>query len=125
MKIKNKCCCIFFYTIQWNICHLRSSDKCLIFLFWTFQVYNQLKAIIVKLLAAYPQQSLWMMLCVLKSSYPARVARCEQVLADARLKPLGKLVRDFKQLAEKLIELCNKPIAGKVMVGLTDGIYRL
>ncbi|OWR53666.1 putative esr1 protein [Danaus plexippus plexippus] len=86
------------------------------------EVYNQLKAIIVKLLAAYPQQSLWMMLCVLKSSYPARVARCEQVLADARLKPLGKLVRDFKQLAEKLIELCNKPIAGKVMTATVSSL---
>ncbi|CAH3911753.1 unnamed protein product [Pieris brassicae] len=77
------------------------------------EVYLQLKAIIVKLIMAYPQHTLWMMLCVVKSSYPQRIKRCADVFADPRLKEphMLKLVSDFTQLAEKLIELCNKPIA--------------
>ncbi|XP_038211943.1 serine/threonine-protein kinase ATR [Zerene cesonia] len=78
------------------------------------EVYLQLKAIIVKLIMAYPQHTLWMMMCVIKSSYPQRIKRCADVFADPRLKEphMLKLVCDFTQLAEKLIELCNKPIAG-------------
>lgn len=39
--------------------------------------------------------------------------RCSDVFSDPRLKEphMLKLVNDFTQLAEKLIELCNKPIA--------------
>ncbi|CAH0579320.1 unnamed protein product [Chrysodeixis includens] len=78
------------------------------------EVYLQLKAIIVKLILAYPQHTLWMMMCVIKSSYAQRIKRCNDVFADPRLKEpqILKLIDDFKQLAEKLIELCNKPIAG-------------
>ncbi|XP_013143582.1 PREDICTED: serine/threonine-protein kinase ATR-like isoform X2 [Papilio polytes] len=76
------------------------------------EVYLQLKAIIVKLILAYPQHTLWMMMCVIKSSYPQRVRRCADLLADTRLKEphMIKLLADFNQFAEKLIELCNKPI---------------
>ncbi|KAL4704204.1 hypothetical protein ACJJTC_011830 [Scirpophaga incertulas] len=76
------------------------------------EVYRQLTAIIVQLILAYPQHTLWMMMCVIKSSYPTRKNRCDQVFADPRLKEphILKLVLDFTQLAEKLIELCNKPI---------------
>ncbi|XP_045771949.1 serine/threonine-protein kinase ATR-like isoform X2 [Maniola jurtina] len=78
------------------------------------EVYLQLKAIIVKLILAYPQHTLWMMMCVIKSSYPQRMKRCADVFSDSRLKEpqMLKLVCDFTQLAEKLIELCNKPIVG-------------
>ncbi|CAK1547250.1 unnamed protein product [Leptosia nina] len=78
------------------------------------EVYLQLKAIIVKLIMAYPQHTLWMMMCVIKSSYPQRNKRCTDVFADPRLKEprMLKLISDFTQLAEKLIELCNKPIVG-------------
>lgn len=80
----------------------------------SFQVYLQLKAIIVKLILAYPQHTLWMMLSVIKSSYPQRMKRCADVFSDPRLKEpqMLKLVSDFTQFAEKLIELCNKPIVG-------------
>ncbi|XP_013168974.1 PREDICTED: serine/threonine-protein kinase ATR-like [Papilio xuthus] len=78
------------------------------------EVYLQLKAIIVKLILAYPQHTLWMMMCVIKSSYPQRIKRCSDVFSDPRLKDthMLKLVADFNQFAEKLIELCNKPIPG-------------
>ncbi|KPI92992.1 Serine/threonine-protein kinase ATR [Papilio xuthus] len=78
------------------------------------EVYLQLKAIIVKLILAYPQHTLWTMMCVIKSSYPQRIKRCSDVFSDPRLKDthMLKLVADFNQFAEKLIELCNKPIPG-------------
>ncbi|CAG9094608.1 unnamed protein product [Plutella xylostella] len=78
------------------------------------EVYLQLKAILVKLILAYPQHTLWMTMCVIKSSYPQRIKRCQDVFSDPRLKEprMLKLVCDFTQLAEKLIELCNKPIVG-------------
>ncbi|KPJ15649.1 Serine/threonine-protein kinase ATR [Papilio machaon] len=78
------------------------------------EVYLQLKAIIVKLILAYPQHTLWMMMCVIKSSYPQRIKRCSDVFSDPRLKEthMLKLVADFNQFAERLIELCNKPISG-------------
>ncbi|XP_068631581.1 serine/threonine-protein kinase ATR-like [Battus philenor] len=76
------------------------------------EVYLQLKAIIVKLIMAYPQHTLWMMMCIIKSSYPQRIKRCTDVLADPKLKEphMLKLVSDLTQLAEKFIELCNKPL---------------
>lgn len=63
---------------------------------------------------AYPQHTLWMMMSVIKSAYPQRIKRCTDVFADPHLKEphMLKLVNDFTQLAEKMIELCNKPIVG-------------
>ena len=67
---------------------------------------------------AYPQHTLWMMMSVIKSGYAQRMKRCADVFADPRLKEprMLKLIGDFTQLAEKLIELCNKPIAGSSTV---------
>lgn len=72
---------------------------------------------------AYPQHTLWMMMSVIKSSYPQRIKRCQDVFADPRLKEphMLKLVVDFTQFAEKLIELCNKPILGNPTVSAIDG----
>uniref|UniRef100_A0A182TC53 Serine/threonine-protein kinase ATR n=1 Tax=Anopheles maculatus TaxID=74869 RepID=A0A182TC53_9DIPT len=78
----------------------------------TFQV---LKGIIVKLLLNYPQQTLWMMLSVYKSSYTNRVRRCVEIFNDRQLlqvEDMQKLIKDFNALAERLIELTNKEIPG-------------
>uniref|UniRef100_A0A182W7X4 Serine/threonine-protein kinase ATR n=1 Tax=Anopheles minimus TaxID=112268 RepID=A0A182W7X4_9DIPT len=78
----------------------------------TFQV---LKGIIVKLLLNYPQQTLWMMLSVYKSSYTNRVRRCVEIFQDRQLlqvENMQKLINDFNALAERLIELTNKEIPG-------------
>ncbi|XP_053607158.1 serine/threonine-protein kinase ATR [Plodia interpunctella] len=90
------------------------------------EVYLQLKAIIVKLIMAYPQHTLWMMMCVIKSSYPQRMKRCGDVFSEPRLKEphMLKLVGDFTQLAEKLIELCNKPIAGSASTTTVSNLVR-
>ncbi|XP_041978766.1 serine/threonine-protein kinase ATR [Aricia agestis] len=76
------------------------------------EVYLQLKAILVSLLAAYPQHALWMSLSVLQSSYPARAKRAADVISSPRLREphLMRLRDHFTRLATALIELCNKPI---------------
>uniref|UniRef100_A0A182HML1 Serine/threonine-protein kinase ATR n=5 Tax=Anopheles arabiensis TaxID=7173 RepID=A0A182HML1_ANOAR len=74
-----------------------------------------LKAIIVKLLLYYPQQTLWMILSVYKSSYTIRVRRCVEIFNDRQLlqvENMQKLIKDFNGLAERLIELTNKEIPG-------------
>lgn len=60
------------------------------------------------------------MMCVIKSGYPQRIKRCNDLFAEPRLKEprILRFVNDFTQLAEKLIELCNKPIAGNVSVSI-------
>ncbi|XP_060518372.1 serine/threonine-protein kinase ATR isoform X2 [Cylas formicarius] len=76
------------------------------------EVYKVLKSIIVKLMLHYPQQCLWMISSVIKSSYPMRAKRCAEILNDSRLRTTAmlKLFKDFTSLAEKLIDLCNKEI---------------
>ncbi|KAL1512933.1 hypothetical protein ABEB36_002432 [Hypothenemus hampei] len=76
------------------------------------EVYMQLKSIIVHLMQHYPQQCLWMISSVIKSSYPIRAKRCAEILNDQGLKiaVIARLIRDFTSLTEKLIDLCNKEV---------------
>uniref|UniRef100_A0A182Q7R9 Serine/threonine-protein kinase ATR n=1 Tax=Anopheles farauti TaxID=69004 RepID=A0A182Q7R9_9DIPT len=77
--------------------------------------YVVLKGIIVKLLLNYPQQTLWMMLSVYKSSYTNRVRRCVEIFNDrqlAQVEEMQKLIKDFNALAERLIDLTNREIPG-------------
>lgn len=89
------------------------------------EVYNVLKTIIIKLILAFPQQSMWMILSVYKSSYANRVRRCTEVFSDKRLsaRPVQKLIQDFNSLAEKMIELTNKELPTKPQKFLIDLIY--
>lgn len=77
------------------------------------EVYQVLKTIIINLLLAYPQQSLWMISQVFKSTYSNRQKRCIEIYKDKRLEDpvIQKLIRDFNTLADLLIELTNKEIA--------------
>lgn len=77
------------------------------------EVYQVLKTIVIKLLLAYPQQSLWMISQVFKSTYSHRQKRCIEIYKDKRLEDsnIQKLIRDFNTLADLLIELTNKEIA--------------
>lgn len=88
-------------------------------------VYNVLKTILVNLILSFPQQSLWMILSVYKSSYASRVRRCTEVLTDKRLqsKEMQKLIHDFNQMAEKMIELTNKDLQSKVSKFSVKQIY--
>lgn len=73
------------------------------------EVYQVVKAIIIKLISQFPQRSLWMILMVYKSSYTNRVKRCSEIFTDKRLasKPIQKLIQDFNSLAELFIKLTN------------------
>ncbi|XP_072111125.1 serine/threonine-protein kinase ATR isoform X1 [Mobula birostris] len=76
-------------------------------------VFARLKGIIVKVFLAYPQQAMWMMTAVCKSSYATRVNRCKEILQKAiNDSRLGKFVGDATRLTEKLLELCNKTVDG-------------
>ncbi|CAH1116639.1 unnamed protein product [Phaedon cochleariae] len=90
------------------------------------EVYIMLKSIIIRLVQQYPQQSLWMIISVIKSSYSLRSKRCAEILCDPRLKTntLTKLVKDFTSFAEKLIELCNKEIPTDVNKTSVNSLLR-
>ncbi|XP_016893203.1 serine/threonine-protein kinase ATR isoform X2 [Cynoglossus semilaevis] len=85
-----------------RVCH--SSDD----------VFAVLMAIVAKVFLAYPQQAMWLMTAVCKSSYPMRMNRCNQILKKAiSLKQsLEKFIGDATRLTDKLLELCNKPVDG-------------
>ncbi|KAF6117522.1 ATR serine/threonine kinase [Phyllostomus discolor] len=78
------------------------------------EVFVVLMEIIAKVFLAYPQQAMWMMTAVSKSSYPMRVNRCKEILNKAihMKKSLEKFVGDATRLTDKLLELCNKPVDG-------------
>lgn len=71
------------------------------------EVYVILRTLIVNLLLDFPQQSLWMILAVYKSTYENRVRRCKEILDDPRLNSIKKLIWDFNTFTEKLIHLTN------------------
>ncbi|XP_053567639.1 serine/threonine-protein kinase ATR [Bombina bombina] len=78
------------------------------------EVFAVLMEIVAKVFLAYPQQAMWMMTAVSKSSYPMRVNRCKEILDKAtHMKPaLGKFIGDATRLTDKLLELCNKQVDG-------------
>uniref|UniRef100_A0AAY5EBA3 Serine/threonine-protein kinase ATR n=1 Tax=Electrophorus electricus TaxID=8005 RepID=A0AAY5EBA3_ELEEL len=75
-------------------------------------VFAVLTEIIAKVFLAYPQQAMWMMAAVSKSSYPTRMNRCKEILKKAvNLKgTFGKFIGDANRLTDKLVELCNKAV---------------
>ncbi|KAM4625275.1 serine/threonine-protein kinase ATR [Polymixia lowei] len=78
------------------------------------EVFNVLMTIVAKVLLAYPQQAMWLMTAVSKSSYPMRKNRCDEILKKAvSLKEsLAKFIGDVNRLTDKLLELCNKQVDG-------------
>ncbi|XP_068136880.1 serine/threonine-protein kinase ATR isoform X2 [Hyperolius riggenbachi] len=76
------------------------------------EVFAVLMEIVAKVFVAYPQQAMWMMTAVSKSSYPMRVNRCREILNKAiKMKPaLEKFIDDATRLTDKLLELCNKNV---------------
>ncbi|KAB5535968.1 hypothetical protein PHYPO_G00123940 [Pangasianodon hypophthalmus] len=78
------------------------------------EVFAVLMDIIAKVFLAYPQQAMWMMTAVSKSSYPTRMNRCKEILnkAVSLNGSFGKFIGDANRLTDKLVELCNKPVDG-------------
>ncbi|XP_060075850.1 serine/threonine-protein kinase ATR-like, partial [Ylistrum balloti] len=77
-------------------------------------VFQQLREIIACLFAKFPQQGMWMLMAVSKSSYKVRVSRCKDIFARAeQINPgLQKFVKDSTKLTDRLLELCNKEYTG-------------
>lgn len=77
-------------------------------------VFQQLREIIARLFAQFPQQGMWMLMAVSKSSYKVRVSRCKDIFARAeQINPgLQKFVKDSTKLTDRLLELCNKEYTG-------------
>lgn len=55
-----------------------------------------------------------------------RTKRCQEILQDQRIKNsrIIRLIYDFNRLAEKLIELCNKPISDGITITSVNSIMR-
>lgn len=75
------------------------------------EAYTILKSILVNLIHAYPQQSLWMFLAVYKSTYEIRVKRCKEILNDKRVASNQKFIWNFNELTEHLINLTNAELS--------------
>lgn len=75
-------------------------------------VFQQLKMLIARLVVSYPQQALWLLMAVSKSSYQMRAKRCQEIFATAReMDPnLTKVIQDYIKLTERLLELCEKDL---------------
>lgn len=78
-------------------------------------VFLQLEEIIAKLLVTYPQQAMWMMMAVSKSSFAMRTKRCHQIFqkASSRDITLNKFLEHSTRLADRLLEVCNKEVSTK------------
>uniref|UniRef100_A0A8C1FGI4 Serine/threonine-protein kinase ATR n=1 Tax=Cyprinus carpio carpio TaxID=630221 RepID=A0A8C1FGI4_CYPCA len=78
------------------------------------EVFAVLMEIVAKVFLAYPQQAMWMMTAVSKSSYPTRMNRCKEILKKAISlnESFGKFIGDANRLTDKLVELGNKPVDG-------------
>ncbi|KAL3865678.1 hypothetical protein ACJMK2_043042 [Sinanodonta woodiana] len=85
-------------------------------------VFEQLKAIIARTMVTFPQQALWMMMAVSKSSYPMRVKRCLEIFSTAKIMDpsLNRLVQDATKLTERLLELCEKDFPSQLTVSVTQ-----
>ncbi|KAB0793869.1 hypothetical protein PPYR_13489 [Photinus pyralis] len=90
------------------------------------QVSIELRNIIVKLVLQYPQQTLWMLISMIKSRCAIRLKRCTEILKEVRSKSsnMGRLIGDFTKLAEKLIELCNKEIPDNIRVASVGSVLQ-
>lgn len=75
--------------------------------------YDELKLIIVDLLADYHQQTIWYLISQHNSSHSVRSSRCAEIfnLAKDRNPNLKKFIPDVIQLVKLLLEMCNKKIS--------------
>ena len=78
------------------------------------EVFAQLRSIVAALLCEFPQQCVWTMMAVSKSSYTVRVRRCQEIFALGRTrKPeLVQFLADMTRLVDRLLELCNRAVEG-------------
>ena len=81
---------------------------------------------ILKVLASFPQQALWQMMAVCKSTLPTRANRCTDLLSKAKSdRRLAELVRQMTLLTDQLLQVCNHPIAADVTSVRLDTEFRV
>jgi len=78
------------------------------------EVFAQLRSIVAALLCEFPQQCVWTMMAVSKSSYTVRVRRCQEIftLGRTRKPELAQFLSDMTRLVDRLLELCNRTVEG-------------
>lgn len=69
------------------------------------ETFKLLKSILINLVVAFPQQSLWFLVPLLKGSNSRRKSRCQEILSDVRLTTHQQLIIDFNLLIDNLIKL--------------------
>ncbi|KAJ2697835.1 hypothetical protein FB645_005817 [Coemansia sp. IMI 203386] len=75
-------------------------------------VFKHLQTIILKLLEFYPQQTLWQLMGVQRSTFAVRAQRCQTILDMARSiasgpQKVGVLIEQASRLTDSLLALCN------------------
>ncbi|KAK9679778.1 hypothetical protein K7432_016161 [Basidiobolus ranarum] len=92
-----------------RICHRNKS---------VFQVLEQ---IIINVLTVYPQQALWAMMSVSRSTYKIRANRCNTILTKVKSDPhlrntpkaLDILIPQAIKLTDQLLGVCNYPVSSR------------
>ncbi|KAJ2828263.1 hypothetical protein IWW50_001482 [Coemansia erecta] len=77
-------------------------------------VFKVLESILLNVLSLYPQQALWQLVGVQRSTYAVRAERCAAVLGKARAAGAGELVQQASRLTDLLLALCNSAPARSV-----------
>lgn len=77
------------------------------------EVFEVIKEIATLVLAAYPQQVLWMTVAVCKSTNGLRAKRCRDILNSAILKSTfsKKYLDDFLLMTDKFLHLTDSPLS--------------
>ncbi|XP_032793021.2 serine/threonine-protein kinase ATR [Daphnia magna] len=90
------------------------------------EVAALLRRIIAKTLVSHMQQCMWMMISVLKSSYSVRAKRCREIIdmVASNQPSVRKFFGDATNLADRLVELANKPVEDGVMVLSVEKAFR-
>jgi len=79
-------------------------------------VFQVLESIIITVLSVYPQQALWQMMSVYRSTYKIRAKRCNVIFGKAKSDPsakklsvvaLDKLMQQAIKITEQLLNVCN------------------
>ena len=73
-------------------------------------IWSILRVMLVRTFSHYPQQVMWHMVSLLKSSYRVRSSRAQDIIEQVKLKcpQHTKLIEDGLQLSDKLLKLCDE-----------------
>lgn len=83
-----------------------------------------MKRILLRLINEFPQQSMWFLIPMLKSSHIQRTKRCKNILSDKTIKEKDTLIRDFNLIIDKFTELAdmNPPAKGSKTININPSL---